>query len=167
MKEAAPSPAAPEARPSSGGRSGSCSLLRMPLSKTSLKTEVSSCLMQCTRDRDGASRTNHQHLASAACNVLFFSVLFSARISKYFCRVTLIERAVILRSKSTNMSCNAGVEVKENSSVHVGRKSGAGEGGWVGGGGGVEVKEGRATILFPSRNRVFYNPVQEFNRDLR
>lgn len=64
------------------------------------------------------------------------------------------------------MSCNAGVEVKENSSVHVGGKSGAGEGGG-GGGGGVEVKEGRATILFPSRNRVFYNPVQEFNRDLR
>ena len=35
------------------------------------------------------------------------------------------------------------------------------------GSGGVEVKEGRATILFPSRNEVFYNPVQEFNRDLR
>lgn len=35
------------------------------------------------------------------------------------------------------------------------------------GGGGVEVKEGRATILFPSRNQVFYNPAQEFNRDLR
>ena len=71
------------------------------------------------------------------------------------------------------MSCNADVEVKENSSVHVGGKSGAseggegGEGGGDGGGGGVEVKEGRATILFPSRNRVFYNPVQEFNRDLR
>lgn len=62
------------------------------------------------------------------------------------------------------MSCNADVEVEENSSVHVGGESGAGEGG---GGGGVEVKEGRATILFPSRNRVFYNPVQEFNRDLR
>lgn len=61
-------------------------------------------------------------------------------------------------SKSTNMSCNADVEVKENSSV--GGESGAR-------GGGVEVKEGRATILFPSRNRVFYNPVQEFNRDLR
>ena len=68
------------------------------------------------------------------------------------------------------MSCNAGVEVKENSSVHVGGKSGASEGGEGGGdgrGGGVEVKEGRATILFPSRNRVFYNPAQEFNRDLR
>ena len=62
------------------------------------------------------------------------------------------------------MSCNADVEVEENSSVHVGGESGAGEGG---GSGGVEVKEGRATILFPSRNRVFYNPVQEFNRDLR
>ncbi|EEB05862.1 N2,N2-dimethylguanosine tRNA methyltransferase [Schizosaccharomyces japonicus yFS275] len=30
----------------------------------------------------------------------------------------------------------------------------------------VEVKEGRATILFPSRDEVFYNPVQQFNRDL-
>ena len=32
---------------------------------------------------------------------------------------------------------------------------------------GVEVVEGRARIFFPSRNEVFYNPVQEFNRDLR
>lgn len=28
------------------------------------------------------------------------------------------------------------------------------------------VKEGKAAILFPSANEVFYNPVQEFNRDL-
>uniref|UniRef100_A0A665VYP4 tRNA (guanine(26)-N(2))-dimethyltransferase n=1 Tax=Echeneis naucrates TaxID=173247 RepID=A0A665VYP4_ECHNA len=28
------------------------------------------------------------------------------------------------------------------------------------------VKEGRASILFPNANEVFYNPVQEFNRDL-
>ncbi|KAM4750422.1 tRNA (guanine(26)-N(2))-dimethyltransferase [Anableps anableps] len=28
------------------------------------------------------------------------------------------------------------------------------------------VKEGKATILFPNANEVFYNPVQEFNRDL-
>ena len=59
------------------------------------------------------------------------------------------------------MSCNADVEVEENSSV-------GGESGACGAcGGGVKVKEGHATILFPSRNRVFYNPVQEFNRDLR
>ena len=32
---------------------------------------------------------------------------------------------------------------------------------------GVEVVEGRARIHFPSRNEVFYNPVQELNRDLR
>lgn len=31
----------------------------------------------------------------------------------------------------------------------------------------VEVTEGRAHILFPDSNEVFYNPVQEFNRDLR
>ena len=31
----------------------------------------------------------------------------------------------------------------------------------------VEIKEGKAAILFPSQNEVFYNPVQEFNRDLR
>ena len=31
----------------------------------------------------------------------------------------------------------------------------------------VEIKEGQARILFPSSNQVFYNPVQEFNRDLR
>ena len=31
----------------------------------------------------------------------------------------------------------------------------------------VEICEGRAKILFPSSNEVFYNPVQEFNRDLR
>ena len=31
----------------------------------------------------------------------------------------------------------------------------------------VEIQEGRAKILFPSSNEVFYNPVQEFNRDLR
>eukprot|EP00037_Helgoeca_nana_P009379 m.82190 g.82190 ORF g.82190 m.82190 type:complete len:148 (+) comp19542_c0_seq3:157-600(+) len=30
----------------------------------------------------------------------------------------------------------------------------------------VEVKEGSATILFPAAGEVFYNPVQEFNRDL-
>ena len=30
-----------------------------------------------------------------------------------------------------------------------------------------EITEGSATILFPSSNEVFYNPVQEFNRDLR
>ena len=30
-----------------------------------------------------------------------------------------------------------------------------------------EITEGRAKILFPSTNEVFYNPVQEFNRDLR
>ena len=28
------------------------------------------------------------------------------------------------------------------------------------------VKEGSAEVLFPSLNDVFYNPVQEFNRDL-
>lgn len=28
------------------------------------------------------------------------------------------------------------------------------------------VKEGKAAICFPSANEVFYNPVQEFNRDL-
>ena len=31
----------------------------------------------------------------------------------------------------------------------------------------VEITEGRARILFPSSNEVFYNPVQEVNRDLR
>ena len=31
----------------------------------------------------------------------------------------------------------------------------------------MEVREGRAKILFPSTNEVFYNPVQEVNRDLR
>ena len=31
----------------------------------------------------------------------------------------------------------------------------------------VEITEGRAKILFPNSNEVFYNPVQEFNRDLR
>ncbi|KAF4094423.1 hypothetical protein AMELA_G00015190 [Ameiurus melas] len=28
------------------------------------------------------------------------------------------------------------------------------------------VKEGKASVLFPGANQVFYNPVQEFNRDL-
>ena len=28
------------------------------------------------------------------------------------------------------------------------------------------VTEGAAKIAFPSANQVFYNPVQEFNRDL-
>jgi tRNA G26 N,N-dimethylase Trm1 len=28
------------------------------------------------------------------------------------------------------------------------------------------VTEGKATILFPKNNEVFYNPVQEFNRDM-
>src|SRR2546427_10146076 len=28
------------------------------------------------------------------------------------------------------------------------------------------VTEGKASILFPKTNEVFYNPVQEFNRDL-
>lgn len=31
----------------------------------------------------------------------------------------------------------------------------------------VEIQEGKAKILFPNSNEVFYNPVQEFNRDLR
>lgn len=31
---------------------------------------------------------------------------------------------------------------------------------------GVKVTEGKAEILFPDSNSVFYNPVQEFNRDL-
>lgn len=29
------------------------------------------------------------------------------------------------------------------------------------------VTEGTAEVLFPSSHDVFYNPVQEFNRDLR
>lgn len=28
------------------------------------------------------------------------------------------------------------------------------------------VTEGKATILFPKHNEVFYNPVQQFNRDM-
>lgn len=28
------------------------------------------------------------------------------------------------------------------------------------------VTEGKASILFPKENEVFYNPVQEFNRDM-
>ncbi len=31
----------------------------------------------------------------------------------------------------------------------------------------LKISEGSATILFPNSNEVFYNPVQEFNRDLR
>ena len=31
----------------------------------------------------------------------------------------------------------------------------------------VEITEGRAKILFPDTNEVFYNPAQKFNRDLR
>lgn len=30
----------------------------------------------------------------------------------------------------------------------------------------VKIKEGKAEILFPNENQVFYNPVQEFNRDI-
>uniref|UniRef100_A0A8C6UIT1 tRNA (guanine(26)-N(2))-dimethyltransferase n=1 Tax=Neogobius melanostomus TaxID=47308 RepID=A0A8C6UIT1_9GOBI len=30
----------------------------------------------------------------------------------------------------------------------------------------LQLKSGKAAILFPSANEVFYNPVQEFNRDL-
>lgn len=30
----------------------------------------------------------------------------------------------------------------------------------------VLITEGRATVVFPNGNEVFYNPVQEFNRDL-
>ncbi len=30
----------------------------------------------------------------------------------------------------------------------------------------VKIKEGEAEILFPSENSVFYNPVQEYNRDM-
>lgn len=33
-------------------------------------------------------------------------------------------------------------------------------------GNGVKITEGKAEILFPDSNSVFYNPVQEFNRDL-
>ncbi|KAJ1958481.1 RNA methyltransferase tRNA(m5U54)methyltransferase [Dipsacomyces acuminosporus] len=29
-----------------------------------------------------------------------------------------------------------------------------------------KITEGKATILFPKRNEVFYNPVQQFNRDM-
>lgn len=29
------------------------------------------------------------------------------------------------------------------------------------------VTEGKAEVLFPSSHDVFYNPVQEFNRDIR
>ena len=50
---------------------------------------------------------------------------------------------------------------------HGGVEGGRGDAEGGRGGRGVEVKEGRATILFPSRNQVFYNPAQEFNRDLR
>lgn len=31
---------------------------------------------------------------------------------------------------------------------------------------GVKVTEGKVEICFPDSNSVFYNPVQEFNRDL-
>ena len=30
----------------------------------------------------------------------------------------------------------------------------------------TKVKEGKAEVLFPDANSVFYNPVQEFNRDI-
>lgn len=31
----------------------------------------------------------------------------------------------------------------------------------------TSVSEGKAEVLFPSSHDVFYNPVQEFNRDMR
>lgn len=31
----------------------------------------------------------------------------------------------------------------------------------------TEIREGKAKIRVPSSSKVFYNPVQEFNRDLR
>lgn len=35
-----------------------------------------------------------------------------------------------------------------------------------GAGSGVKITEGKAEILFADSNSVFYNPVQEFNRDV-
>ena len=64
------------------------------------------------------------------------------------------------------LPCNHGTE-----SEHTGMKTAAESGGCVRSEGEgsecVEISEGRAKILFPSHNEVFYNPVQEFNRDLR
>lgn len=31
----------------------------------------------------------------------------------------------------------------------------------------TEIREGKAKICVPGASKVFYNPVQEFNRDLR
>lgn len=31
----------------------------------------------------------------------------------------------------------------------------------------TEIREGKAKICVPGTSKVFYNPVQEFNRDLR
>ncbi|XP_061770666.1 tRNA (guanine(26)-N(2))-dimethyltransferase [Nerophis ophidion] len=67
-----------------------------------------------------------------------------------------IQDPEVLVPKSTPDSSSPGAppETQESSST-VGLRPGE-----------TVVSEGKATILFPSANEVFYNPVQEFNRDL-
>ena len=113
-----------------------------------------------------AITTDEINFAPAAASSTIYASMNQAATVHVYQIIDKVTKSCNSSSKSTNMSCNADLEVKENPSV--GGESGGGGGGESEArGGGVEVKEGRATILFPSRNKVFYNPVQEFNRDLR
>jgi tRNA G26 N,N-dimethylase Trm1 len=63
------------------------------------------------------------------------------RLSKNF-RPTLLQRARFIMSTSDTLQAEIDVSAYNT------------------------VTEGKATILFPKNNEVFYNPVQEFNRDM-
>ncbi|XP_062400236.1 tRNA (guanine(26)-N(2))-dimethyltransferase [Sardina pilchardus] len=73
---------------------------------------------------------------------------------------------VLKSSQDISISDETGAPVDRvtTTSPANGNQSGATEPGLLPGE--TVVREGKAAILFPSANEVFYNPVQEFNRDL-
>ncbi|XP_070580611.1 tRNA (guanine(26)-N(2))-dimethyltransferase-like isoform X2 [Ptychodera flava] len=73
----------------------------------------------------------------------------------------------IITSKHSAISCNHCKTALKHSGVHARKMASVTpETRTINGKEYYTITEGKAEILFPSSNEVFYNPVQEFNRDL-
>ena len=95
---------------------------------------------------------------------------------RFYARLSLLIRRSLLRANSSSpftvCSSSARSFTASSGSMNIGTEqsevgTAATEGKQTDPSSHVEIQEGRAKILFPSSNEVFYNPVQEFNRDLR
>lgn len=97
-------------------------------------------------------------VAKTTVHVCRFSACLGARLGSLRSSCVRIQRSSSPLSTARLASSNMSDRVSDKSNAEEKEEVPLGF---------MEISEGRAKILFPDTNEVFYNPVQVFNRDLR